>query len=59
MSLGVRFQNLTGGGAYYQWGRAKFSEEARLSRATMFFCKRVFSLASLLLIIHVTMYIVK
>ena len=40
-------------------GGAKFSEGARFSRATMFFCKRVISVATLLLIIHITMYILK
>ena len=32
---------------------------ATFSRATMFFCKRVISVAILLLIIHITMYILK
>ena len=53
------------GGPYYRRGAefseghggAKFSEGARFSRATMFFCKRVISVATLLLIIHITMYI--
>ena len=35
---------------------AKFIEGVRLSRATMFFCKRVMSVTILLLIIHITMY---
>ena len=58
MTLGVRFQNLRE--AYYQWRGAKFSKRARFSRATMFFCQRVISVAPLLLIIHIIiMYIVK
>ena len=39
-----------------QWG-TQFSEGARFSWATMFFCKRVISPATLLLIIDVTIYI--
>ena len=52
-------------GVYYQGGPkysdgkrgAKFSEWARFLRATMFFCKCVISVATMLLIIHITMYI--
>ena len=63
MTLGARFQRLTG--PYYQeraefsdqQGRAKLSEGAKLLRATMLFCKHVISVATLLLIIHITMYI--
>ena len=50
MALGVRFQILRGG--------TKFSEGARFSSVTMFFCKRVISVATLLLIVHISMYIV-
>ena len=64
--LGTRFQKLKGG-PYYQEGAdfskgqvgAKFLEWARFSRATMFFCKRVISVATLLLVIYITMYILK
>ena len=66
MALGARFQKLRRGdllstGAEFSegWWGAKFSEEARFLRATMFFCKRVISVATLLLIIHTTMYIIK
>ena len=45
MAFRARFQKLRGG---LLSGRAKFSEEARFSRATMFFCKRVISVATLL-----------
>ena len=66
MALGTRFQKLKGG-PYYQEGAdfskgqvaAKFLEWARFSRATMFFCKRVISVATLLLVIYITMYILK
>ena len=40
-------------------GGAKFSERARFSRVNMFFCNCVFSVATLLLIIHITMSILK
>ena len=41
-----------------QRGRgARFSEGARFSRVTMFFCKHVISVPTLLLIIHIIMYI--
>ena len=38
---------------------AKFSGETSTSRATMFFCKRVISVGTLLLIIHITVEILK
>ena len=45
-----------GGGILRGAGGAKLSEEARFSRVTMMvFCKRVFSVATLVLIIHITM----
>ena len=37
----------------------KFSEGARFLRATMFFRKCVISVATLLLIIHIVMYVLK
>ena len=41
-------------------GEVKFSEGTRfLSRATLFFYKHVISVARLLLIIHITIYILK
>ena len=42
-----------GGGGAGQWV-AKFSEGIRSSRTTMFFCKRVVSVTTLLFIIHIT-----
>ena len=60
MALGARFQKLRGGGGgglTKGQGKAKFSEGARFSLATMFFCKRVIFVATLLLIIHITMHI--
>ena len=65
MALGATFQNLRGSltireAEFSEWqGGAKFSEGAKFSRATMFFCKRVISVTTLLLIIHITMYILK
>ena len=52
---------LFGRGAEFSEGQvgAKFLEGARFLRATMFFCKHVISVATLLLIIHITMYILK
>ena len=75
MALGNRFQKMrgsltirAGGGGVRWWGvaefsqgqrGAKFSEETSTSRATMFFCKRVISVGTLLLIIHITVEILK
>ena len=74
MALGNRFQKMRGsltiraGGGVRWWGvaefsqgqrGAKFSEETSTSRATMFFCKRVISVGTLLLIIHITVEILK
>ena len=66
MALGSRFQKLRGGGilsrgAEFSEGQlvAKFLEGARFSRATIFFSKCAISVATLLLIIQITMYILK
>ena len=61
IALGARFQKLGGGGVQFweRQGGAKFSVGTRFSRTTMFFCKHVFSVEALLLIIHITMYILK
>ena len=62
LALGARFQKLRGnllsGEAEFSEGQgvAKFSKGTRFSRVTMFFCKCVISVATLLLIIHITMY---
>ena len=68
MVLGARFQKLRRE-PYYQggWilrtarengkGGVIFSERARFSRATMFFCKHVIFVATLLLTIDINMYI--
>ena len=71
MALGARFQKLMGGalrgltikeaGLNYQRGIRELNSQRRLNPrglATMFFCEHVISVATLLLIIHVTMYIV-
>ena len=69
MDLEARFQKLRWGwvgGGWLTIRGAEFSEGqedlnsqrgARFLRATMFFCKCVISVATLLLIIHITMYI--
>ena len=58
MALGVRFQKLRGRAEFSEGQRgAKFSEDARFLRATMFFSKHFISEATLLLIIHISMYI--
>ena len=49
---GLDFKSWRGGGGG-QWV-AKFSEGIRSSRTTMFFCKRVVSVTTLLFIIHIT-----
>ena len=54
VALGARFQKLGGGGAGAGQWVAKFSEGIRSSRTTMFFCKRVVSVTTLLFIIHIT-----
>ena len=54
MALKARFCELTVSGGQR---RAKFSEGVTFFRITMFFCKHVISAATLLLIIHITMYI--
>ena len=69
MALGSRFQKLRGGGGAYYQGElkgssegqlvAKFLEGARFYRATIFFSKCAISVATLLLIIQITMYILK
>ena len=66
MALGARFQKLREGGltirgAEFSEGQvgAKILEGARLLRATVFFCKCVISVATLLLIVHITTYILK
>ena len=69
MALGNRFQKMRGsltiraggGVAEFSQGQrgAKFSEETSTSRATMFFCKCVISVGTLLLIIHITVEILK
>ena len=38
-------------------GAAKFSDGDKFSRATMFLCKIVISVAAFLLIIHITIYL--
>ena len=55
MALGARFQKLRGGPYYLReaeflegHGGAKVSERARFGSATMFFCKRVISVVTLL-----------
>ena len=53
VALGARFQKLGGGAGAGQWV-AKFSAGIRSSRTTMFFCKRVVSVTTLLFIIHIT-----
>ena len=50
-TYGARFQKLRGAGG------AKFSEGARFPRAAMFFCKLVISVATLSLVIHISMHI--
>ena len=52
---------LLSGGAEFIEGQvgAKFLEGATFSRATMFFCKRVTSVSTLLLTIRITMYILQ
>ena len=63
MALGNRFQKLMeqpyDQGCWILWGTGgdKFLEGARFLRATMFFCERVIFVSTLLLIIHITMYI--
>ena len=54
MALEARFQKLREGLAVRG---TEFSEGGRFSRATMFLCKCVISVATLLLIIHTTIYI--
>ena len=61
MALGTRFQKLwcrgAGGGSKFSEGQGELNTQrgARFLRATMFFCKHVISVATLLLIIHITM----
>ena len=58
IAVGLDFKSWGGRGSYYQGvgefseglGGVKFSEGARFSRATMFFCKHVIFVATLLLI---------
>ena len=54
VALGARFQKLGGGRAGAGQWVAKFSEGIRSSRTTMFFCKRVVPVTTLLFIIHIT-----
>ena len=53
MVLGAIFQKLRWSGA----GGAKFSEEARFSRTTMFSCKLVISVSGLSLFIYILLYL--
>ena len=65
MALGARFQKLrgdllSGGGSILRSAGGELNSQRGLASrglAAMFFCKRVFSVATLLLIIHVIMYI--
>ena len=65
MALEARFQKLrgallSGGGAEFSEGHGELNSQRGLDSrglATMFFGKRVISVTTLLLIIHVTMYI--
>ena len=65
MALGARFQKLrgallSGGGTEFSEGQGELNSQRGLDSrglATMFFGKRVISVTTLLLIIHVTMYI--
>ena len=50
---GLDFKSWGGGAGAGQWV-AKFSEGIRSSRTTMFFCKRVVPVTTLLFIIHIT-----
>ena len=59
MALGSRFQKLRGPLQSGGQRGTKFMKGARFMMAIMFFCKRVISVATLLLIIHITMYILK
>ena len=59
MALGSRFQKLRGPLLSGGQRGAKFLKGARFMMAIMFFCKCVISVATLLLIIHITMYILK
>ena len=54
VALGARFKKRGGGGGGAGQWVAKFSEGIRSSRTTMFFCKRVVSVTTLLFIIHIT-----